>query len=312
LCEEDIIIGASDRMITSGDIQFEPQQSKIWKLTASLAIMTAGDSPLQTTLLGHLAAAVVARYGNDFKAIVPVNEVAELYSYYHAEEQAKEAARKYLAPFGLDLKSFLSRQKDLSPDFVSQVGNNMVNFSLPDVEAIIAGVDEVGASLYQIFNGEVICQDAVGFASIGAGGWHASSQFMFAGHARRRPVHDTMFLTYAAKKRAEVAPGVGEATDMFYIGPGTGTYTKIHSETVAVLDKIYQEVRNNEAELRAQAVRKVEEYAEEISREEAAARAAIEAQNALGSGGGGREPDDQKAIRGGVDEGEPEDGPTIH
>lgn len=39
-----MITGASDRMLTAGDIEFEPEQSKIQPLTNSIALMLAGDS----------------------------------------------------------------------------------------------------------------------------------------------------------------------------------------------------------------------------------------------------------------------------
>jgi len=45
---------------------------------------------------------------------------------------------------------------------------------------------------------------------------------MFANHTRLRSFAETLVLTYSAKKRAEVAPGVGEATDMFTVGPLLG------------------------------------------------------------------------------------------
>ena len=42
-----IIIGASDRMITAGDIEFEPPVAKILTLTTAIAVLTAGDQSIQ-------------------------------------------------------------------------------------------------------------------------------------------------------------------------------------------------------------------------------------------------------------------------
>jgi hypothetical protein len=55
------ILGASDRMLTAGDIQFEPQQSKIVALTTSIAIMIAGDSAMQAEVMQNVNADVYRR-----------------------------------------------------------------------------------------------------------------------------------------------------------------------------------------------------------------------------------------------------------
>jgi hypothetical protein len=49
-----LVVGASDRMITAGDVQFEPQQTKIAQLTSSLALMVAGDTDLQTEIIADV------------------------------------------------------------------------------------------------------------------------------------------------------------------------------------------------------------------------------------------------------------------
>lgn len=51
MCDTNVIIGASDRMLTAGDIQFEPQQPKIIPLSNSVVVMIAGDSSLQAQIM---------------------------------------------------------------------------------------------------------------------------------------------------------------------------------------------------------------------------------------------------------------------
>jgi hypothetical protein len=50
---ERIVIGATDRMLTAGDVQFEPSAgSKIILLSSSIFMMTAGDAALQAEISG--------------------------------------------------------------------------------------------------------------------------------------------------------------------------------------------------------------------------------------------------------------------
>ncbi len=44
------IVGASDRMVTASDIQFEPQQTKIFEIVPTALVMVAGDSSLMSCL----------------------------------------------------------------------------------------------------------------------------------------------------------------------------------------------------------------------------------------------------------------------
>src|SRR5437868_4735953 len=81
------------------------------------------------------------------------------------------------------------------------------------------------------------------FVAAGGGQWHAASQFMFAGYTRWWSFPNALSLLYAAKKRAEVAPGVGTGTDLLVI-PGNGTeiiHVGPESQLLAGLEAIYQE-----------------------------------------------------------------------
>ena len=37
---------ASDRMITSGDVKFEPLEGKVWQITSAIGVMIAGHAAL--------------------------------------------------------------------------------------------------------------------------------------------------------------------------------------------------------------------------------------------------------------------------
>lgn len=257
ICDDDTIFGASDRKITAGDIEFEPEAVKIDRITQSVAVMAAGDSAIHAEILQSVHADV-----QDQDWLWDVKEIAELYSQYYNTLRQKGAERAFLAPFGLTMDAFIGRQGDMSPEWVKQVGYEIINYNPGNVEAIVAGVDEMGAHIWVVENEMVSCHDNEGYAAVGIGRAHAKSQFMFSGHTRRNYLPETLLLTYTAKKRAEAAPGVGTATDMFIVGPTRGTFDYLHEGVLAKLEAIYKTVRRKEKNI----VKKAEEGGELLCR----------------------------------------------
>ena len=301
ICDGDTILGATDNMITAGDIQFEPPALKMVNLTNSIVILTAGDSTLHAEILDAVQAEVNLRLDLDPDEWLKVKEVAELYVETYNSTRQKAAERAILAPLGLTHESFITRQAEMLPDFVRQIGTELINFNAGDIEAIITGVDEDGAHIWVAKNEDLRCYDRAGFAAIGSGEWHAKSSFMFSRHVRFGPLPQTLLLTYAAKKRAEVAPGVGGITDMFVVGPKLGSFTLIGSHILDRLEEIYRQIRQDEQQILYRANEEVEQYVEEILR-----AATPKEQAALPEDGGGSSSADQKQLRDGSEEGEPE------
>jgi hypothetical protein len=242
------VIGASDRMLTAGDIQFEPQQTKVVILTSSIAAMLAGDSLLQSEIMQRVQIEVNSQVATDPTKWLNLRDVAELYSRYYCEIRSERAEKEILVPLGLDSNTFISRQKEMDANLVQMLARELLNFSIPGpgVAALIVGVDITGAHIYRVENEKVHCHDHIGFAAIGIGWWHATSQMMFSGQTKHKDFPETLILVYHSKKRAEVAPGVGEATDMFMVGPKLGTYWPIPDNMINELDGIYSAQRESE------------------------------------------------------------------
>jgi hypothetical protein len=245
MCGGNIIFGASDRMLTARDVEFEPPNAKIIGLTTSIAIMWAGDSGLQAEILASVISDVYDRIRAEPNNWWAVRDVAHLYRRYFNEARLRRSETTVLAPLGLDRSTYISEQRKLSPSLARSLADKLIYFDMPGVEAIFAGVDTTGpappnAHIYVARGAEITCHDMIGFAAIGVGMRHASSQMMFAGHTGNAELPETLLLTYRAKKRAEVAPGVGEDTDMFAVGPGLGTYTTIDPPILRDIDQIYK------------------------------------------------------------------------
>jgi hypothetical protein len=265
ICDQNLIVGASDRMLTSADVQFEPSQTKLWFLSNSVAVMYAGDAFLQSDILQLVYEEIGKRIVANPTTWIKIRDVAELYSQYYCQARLKMAEKEILAPLGLTNQTFIDKQREMDSNLVRQLAEEILNFTAPDVEAIFTGIDAGGAHIYVVRNERVTCRDFAGFAAIGVGAWHANSQLMFGGHTKWKPFPETLFLVYNAKKRAEVAPGVGSVTDMFMIGPALGSYTFIDRNHINRLESIYYDRQAAEQTANIESIQRTTQYVEEIT-----------------------------------------------
>jgi hypothetical protein len=252
--------------------------------------MTVGDSAFQAEILRQMYPIIEARIKIQPENWWLVRDVAYLYLHHRNEIKKKRAEEALLAPLGLDQDSFIGRQKQMADVFVTQLMKELVNFEVPSVEAIFAGVDEHGSHIYTVENDAVRCHDSVGFAAIGIGYWHANLQLMLASHNNESPMEDSLLLTYVAKRRAEVAPGVGEGTDMFTIGPKLDSYTTIIPEVIMQLGQTYAEMSRKEKQSLDAGRKEIQQYVASLIQAGEAA-AATQEQASTKIDGGEKAPD---------------------
>jgi hypothetical protein len=153
----------------------------------------------------------------------------------------------------------LGQQKDLSDAFVMRLADQMQDYRGPDVEALIVGVDENGASIYFVDEkGTLNCASDVGFAAIGLGSWHARSRLMQAGYVRTSPYIPALAVLYTAKKNAEIAPGVGKATDINLVF--RGGVERLKPDLAAELDATYNRFNEEQQKLAFQHINQLQEW----------------------------------------------------
>lgn len=263
-CGEGVIFGAADRMKTAGDIQFEPSTPKIIPLTSSIAIMIAGDAALHAEIVQDLWNSVSIRIKEEPTNWLKVKDLAYLYSHFYNLCKLKRAENTILTPLGLNRDSFITRQHEMSQEFVTTLSKELLSYNLPYAAVIITGIDDEGAHIYVVHGDQLSCMDTIGFASIGIGSRHAESQLMLARHSVNSPLPETLLLTYSAKKRSEVSPGVGKETDMFMIGPNLGSFTTLNPDVMKKLDDEYKKIIESENNLLNEAKKEVTRYITEI------------------------------------------------
>jgi hypothetical protein len=225
-------LAVSDRMITCGDHEFESRTTKIFVFGPTIIGLCAGDTDLHTMM----ATSTLADVNNN--GVSSVQEVARLYARQFVKLRRKRAEETYLAPLGLNSRSFLVRQQQMEPSQVALLTQAILEARL-DVDAIVAGTDDTGSHIYRIGDpGQVMCCDRLGFCAIGSGWRQFETQFMLSGYCRDNSLLDSLLLTYSAKKKAEVAPGVGPATDMVMIH-------RSGAKVVSDGDSFFEELNNH-------------------------------------------------------------------
>lgn len=240
-----MIVGASDRMLTAGDIEYEPESAKHFAITNSIVLMFSGDAALHKEVAAMVYTDTHALIARNPDHWVEVRRVADLYVECRNELKRKASEAAILAPLGLTHDMFLDEQANMAPTLVRQIAEDLINFPMPVVNCLVVGVDEGGAHIYKIDAKRITYQNAVAFAAIGIGHWHAESEMMTGGHNEGRSVAETVSLVHRAKKRAETAPGVGRATDMFMIN-GLGGYNTFRSGVPEKLDELYARLSEEE------------------------------------------------------------------
>jgi hypothetical protein len=271
------VFGASDRMLTSGDVQFEPTAAaKTLAVTNSIFAMTAGDSGLQAQIMTLVLGEVQTRIQQNAAEWWLVRDITDLYIKYYNEIRKKRAADAILSPLYLDANSFITNQNMMNDRLLNDTAKELLNFRMSSVSIIFAGHDPIGPHIYVVHESdtnslEANCLDGVGFVAIGSGGRHASSQFMFARHAWDAPMADTLFLTYYAKRKSEVAPGVGNGTDMVMSGPALASLINIAPAAIKKLEFEYQRVIKSEGRAFTRGKEGIKHYVEDLERQAKAA-----------------------------------------
>ena len=203
----------SDRMITAGDVQYEPQQFKVAEFGENVLALVAGDFSIHSEAMKNTQLQLRGDRQPE------PERVALIYGQAIQAIKRRQAETLYLSPLNLNTESFLSQQKEMSDGLTNALLERMQSYQGEFVEAIVVGMYQypVGKRLAHLYvvdtTGGVSCHNDVGFAAIGIGAPHAKSRLMQVGYTNGWTFAPALTMAFAAKKAAEVAPGVGKATD---------------------------------------------------------------------------------------------------
>lgn len=250
ICERgDAVVVAADRQLTvmGLSLEFEHQASKIEDLGSTCVLMASGNSTVAFEVTQVMRRSAAAAPGTPFDA------AAEALRKTYEDARMARAEQTILRPRGLDWTKWPPSQSMSAP--VAQILFQEISQFNLQTSFILAGVDSAGAHLAQVHYegpstpGTLDRFDKIGYATIGSGMPHANVFLSLTGQNRDASLRDTLYNVHGAKVTSEVAPGVGEATDMAIISR-TGV-RHLSADSIAGLRRIFGRVGATQLDARA-------------------------------------------------------------
>lgn len=243
--KDKLIAFATDRMVTATlpPIEFEHSLPKVTQLSHYCIALSAGDAIRGKEIFDAVKEAVE-------KANPPVSQIAEHVKEIYQRRRLQILEALHLRSRGINHKAFIEAgAKFLPPQVYNQIDYAFATFKL-QLEVVIAGVDESGPSIHAIRNpGIVDCYNSIGFHAIGTGSMHALISLIET-YKPEVGMVETMYSVFRAKKVAEIAPGVGEETDLGIVDSQQKIkYFDQKTELIGKLRELYKQEKKTRKDL---------------------------------------------------------------
>jgi len=215
------------------NLEFQTAEKKIIPIGTSCVVLASGNSAYATEVVQEAKRLLD---GNQNPSIVNAVEVTKnAFLHVRANKVREQVLVPMLGPDYLKFEAMnfsLPQYLQFQPNIFQQLAAQMSVFNF-GTDMIVAGADGDGARIAYVWNpGTMVWLDKLGYSAIGSGGLHATTRLSLGSQTRDSTLADTVYRVYAAKKAAEVAPGVGSETDLAIIQNGS-----ITSDTTALLTK---------------------------------------------------------------------------
>jgi 20S proteasome alpha/beta subunit len=243
--KQNSIAFATDRMVTSTSppIEFEHVLPKLTQINNSCIALSAGDAICGKEIFD------VVKEGMG-QTNPPIKHIAERIRDVYQQKRLQVLETVHLRSRGLNHKIFFEAGSKLLPSNIyAQIDYAFATFGLP-VEILIAGVDESGPNIFGIRNpGLLDCYKPIGFHIIGSGTMHALVS-LTEHYSPDSSLAAALYTVFRAKRVAEVAPGVGQETDigMVFLGEKIKYFSK-NDELFKRFDAIYKTEKKSRKDL---------------------------------------------------------------
>jgi hypothetical protein len=236
------IVVAADRMLTFMsplNLEFETEEKKIEQLANGCVALASGNTAYATEILQAVKQKIGGNATPEFQAVAEAMK-----GDYAATKMRKAYETIILHHLGLDFDSFQKKGGTL-PAYLkpqAQTFQQMIalsgQFNL-QVDILLAGIDDVGAHLCLVTHpGTLLSLERQSYSAIGSGGIHATIYLSLSAHTSHKGLLETVWNVFAAKKAAEVAPGVGRGTDLVVVEKTSVKYCA--APTMSILESTFE------------------------------------------------------------------------
>ncbi len=204
----------SDQMVTAHiPMGYEYESDDVDKM-----IGICKSSPIHALTSGDVLAAneiiELAKKNAESLGISTTSGIAELLREAYQTVRRNVIIQNELEPRGLDLNTFHGLHQRLLSTVVQMIDRAFAEFNAR-VDFILAGKDDNQCGIYSISNpGQSSCHNPIGYAAVGTGAPHAIYSIIGSNYKKSMKKEDVENIVREAKKRSEVAPGVGTSTKL--------------------------------------------------------------------------------------------------
>jgi hypothetical protein len=227
------VIGLSDRMVSTGDMTlgFESPNRKAEVIGSHSAVLMAG-----TVHEPDLVRDAKDRArGRD-----RIRDISDAFVQEYLELRHKRVEDEVLrVRAGIrSFDEFHRKQQHLHESVVFDLNERIREHDL-GLQLILIGFDD-RAHIFHVFNpGEARSFDSLGYCTIGMGDRHADNVFAWYRYSSSTPRPEALYIAFEAKKKSEMAGGVGSTTDALIIDEKG--IELVEDETLQELLEIYNE-----------------------------------------------------------------------
>ena len=240
LCEKGkAVVTVSDRMVSTTDmtLTFEPDESKARWLTDRSVVLTAGTLHEPDLLIEAREKA---------RGKERLTDIAEVLKRIYADVRRRRIEDEVLRPMaGIDsFNEYHVKQSGLHESVVIDMNERIRRYDL-GLALLLAGIDERGEGHCILIEnpGTWRSYDFLGYCTAGIGDRHADNAFAWYQYTQSIPLRDALYIAFEAKTRAEMAGGVGKATDAHIVSREHGIEV-VDPAVIERLEVIYAEREN--------------------------------------------------------------------
>jgi len=241
---EKSVVLASDKMISKQmpPIEYEHDVEKIVKMTDNFYVLIAGTV--------NNAIDIINKAKPQIRENQNPNEKFEKMKKAYADYRDEKIVDEILRSQGFhSLQDFQSRQQSLNQNVANQIQGLIGKANLQTIMTLVAFDNEKCHLKVLIHPGSLV--NPIEYATTGSGELHATQSLIGAKYKKSDDLDAATYLVFEAKKRAEVAPGVGLLTEMIVLSKqddGTIKERRLTEEDLGKLAEVYESVNARDTE----------------------------------------------------------------